>query len=105
MNNQDEQLELEQVEAEYWVDQYNALLRLEKNVDFKTVILDGYLKERALDQVSLLANDQVKRAGHRPEIMELLVAISTLQDHFGVIKNLGSIAQYDMDEAEGPTAE
>lgn len=102
MNNQDEQLELEQVEAQYWIEQYNSLIALEKNEDFKKVILEGYFKERALDQVSLLGTDYVKKNGLRAEVMELLVAISTLQDHFAVIKNLGSIAVSDKEEAEGP---
>ncbi len=100
MTNQNEEIELEATEAQYWVTQKEALDRLEQNEDFKTVILDGYFKDRALDQVSLLGSEYIKRNGLRPEVMELLVAISTLQDHFATIKNLGGIAEQEIyDEA------
>lgn len=100
MTNQNEEIELETTEAQYWVQQKEALDRLEQNEDFKTVILDGYFKERALDQVSLLGSDYVKNNGLRPQVMELLVAISTLQDHFATIKNLGAIAEQERYEEE-----
>ena len=102
MNNQNEELELETVEAQYWVDQKKALERLETNDDFKTVILDGYMRDRVLDNVSLLGTEYVKKSGLRPEVMEQLVAISTLQDHFATIKNLGGIAEDDLQRIEGP---
>lgn len=101
MTNQ-EVNELETVEAQYWVDQKNALERLEKNEDFKSLIIDGYFKDRAVDAVSLLSNPQIKKRGERPDIMEDLVAISGLQNHFNNVKNLGSIAEDDLDEAFGP---
>jgi len=98
MTNQNEEIELETIERNYWVEQAQALERLERNEDFKTVILEGYFKDTALNQVSLLANDQIKRAGNRTDLMELLVAISTLQDHFMTIKNLGALAEDDLEQ-------
>lgn len=99
MTNQNEEIELETIEVQYWVDQKAALDRLEQNEDFQKVILDGYFKERALDQVSLLGSEYIKRNGLRPEVMELLVAISTLQDHFATIKNLGALGEQEQYEA------
>lgn len=96
-NTEDEIL---RVENEYWVSMNAALERLEKNPDFKTVILDGYFKDKAINGVSMLATDHVKRGGFRGDIMEQLVAISQLEDYFYTIKNLGTIPEED-EEVEG----
>ena len=98
MNNQEE--ELMSVDATYYVELANRLERLEDNEDFKALILDGYMRDKALDSVSLLANPAVKRGGERPDIMEDLVAISNLQYYFNMIKNLGTIAEDELAEDE-----
>ena len=84
----------------YWVDLAEALERLEQNDDFKKVILEGYFKEKAVMGVSLLATDQIKRANARTDVMEGLIAISALEDHFHVIKTMGKIADYDITQGE-----
>lgn len=96
------EVELEMVEIQGWVSKYEALKRLEKNADFIMVISDGYIKEKALDSVSMLAEEGVKRQGQRGDVMEDLVAISNLQYYFRMLKNLGAIAADRMDELEGP---
>jgi hypothetical protein len=95
-----EEVELEMVETQQWVSRYEALQRLEKNPDFINVISEGYIRDRSLQGVSMLANEGVKRQGQRPDVMEMLVAVSTLQDYFKMLKNLGAIAKEDMEEAE-----
>ena len=100
-----EPTELEMIETQYWVDKAEALARLESNADFKSLIMEGYFKDRAIDGVSMLANDYVKKQGKRPDVMEFLVAISQLQDYFKMVKNLGAVAQDDMDEENSPVAE
>ena len=87
------------VENQYWADMYDSLERLKCNDDFKRVILDGYFKDKAINGVSLLATDYVKRGGFRPDVMEQLVAISNLQDYFATIENLGTTPSID-DEPE-----
>ena len=101
MTNQEE-VELEMVENQQWVSRYEALQRLEKNPDFINVISEGYIRDRTLNGVSMLANEGVKRQGQRPDVMEMLVSVSNLQDYFKMLKNLGAIAKDDMEEAEGP---
>lgn len=93
---------LEDAETQYWVEQYEGLVELEKCPNFKKVILEGYFKDRALDSVSLLATDYIRNSGKRPEVMEVLVAISNLQDHLATIKNIGGIAAAEAQEANGP---
>ena len=86
-------------EYNYYVGQKQALERLESNPDFKKVILDGYFRDKAVNGVSLLATDYIRRNGLRPEVMEGLVAISHLQDYFLTIKKMGTTEDYD-DESE-----
>lgn len=95
-----EEVELEMVENQQWVSRWEALQRLEKNPDFINVISEGYIRDRAINGVSMLANEGVKRQGQRPDVMEMLVAVSTLQDYFRMIKNLGAIAKDELEESE-----
>lgn len=100
------ELELETTSAIYEVDLLEALERLEKNPDFKKIIVDGYLKEKALESVSLLAHPAIKQRGQRPDVMEDLVAISNLKYYLFMIKQLGEGAKADLLEETGPeTAE
>lgn len=106
MNNQTtEEMELETVELTKAYELGEALYRLEKNKDFQLVISEGYMKEKALDSVSLLAVDQIKKQGVRPDIMEDLVAISNLGEYFRMLKNFHAGAVQDLEAAEGPDDE
>ena len=97
--------ELETVDAIYWADMSDALARLEKNPDFQKVIKQGYLVDKALNGVSLLARDDVKKRGERPDVLEELVAVSALQDYFFTIFNLGAGAKQDLEEINAPYEE
>lgn len=87
MSNQ-EQVELETINTEHNLLMGEALDRLRKNPDFKTVIENGYLKEKVLASVSLLAVPQISDQGRRPGVMEDLISASNLQYFFIVIDNL-----------------
>lgn len=106
MSNQltaENELTAEITRTNYYVGMRQALERLEQNPDFNTVILDGYFKNEAVRGVSLLANDNIKRSGVRPDVMEGLVAISRLQDFFITIKSMAptdeELAELDEDES------
>lgn len=96
MNNLNEQQILE-VENQYWADLWNSLSRLKENKDFQRVILEGYFKDKAVNGVSLLAQDAIVAGGHRSAVMEDLIAISSLEDFFVTIENLGSTPTEDDD--------
>ena len=88
-------------EYNYWVGMRQALERLEANPDFKKVILEGYFKDRAVNAVSALSSQYVRKSGTRGELMEELNAISQLQQHFIIIKSMGAEApddEFDDDE-------
>lgn len=74
-----------------------ALERLEKNKDFQLVILDGYMRDEVLRINSLLANDTIKAHGKRPDVMEMLVAISTFGKYMDTIKATGATARYQQE--------
>jgi len=82
----------------YWAEQAEALARLENNADFQKVIKEGYFKDRAVNGVSLLAVDQIKNGGKRTDVMESLIAISTLEDHFQTIYAMGKAIKEEAEE-------
>ena len=92
---------LETSDNSYAVMMYEALSRLHDNPDFQKVILEGYFKDEPIRITSLLATDYVRREGVRPVLMEKLVAISTLEDYFFTITQLGNVPEEEDDEAEG----
>lgn len=98
------QIQVESKEPSYWVAQKEALERLEgghpRPDDFKTVILEGYFRDKAVAGTSILASDQVKASGRRTDVMEGLIAISALQDHFKVIKAMGDMVEQDDELAD-----
>jgi len=87
--------EILRVENEYWVTKANDLDKLKTMPEFQRVILDGYFKDKAINGVSLLATEHVRRAGVRGDVMEQLVAISHLEDYFATIDNLGKMPDED----------
>lgn len=89
MNTLNDQ-EILAVENQYWADMNASLERLKENKDFQRVILNGYFKDKAINGVSMLAQDHVISNGLRPRVMEELVAISNLEDFFITIENLGA---------------
>lgn len=100
MSSNQNQAELEVTAEEikeynYWVGMKQSLERLEANPDFQKVILEGYFKNQAINQVSMLADDRIKQRGARPDIMERLIAISQLQEFFIMTKNLGAEPEDD----------
>lgn len=104
MSNQPTEV-LETTDTAYWADMLDSLERLQHNPDFQKVINKGYLQEKALNGVSLLARDDVKKRGERPDVMEELVAISALQDYLFTIYNLGEGARQDLAETTAPDYE
>jgi len=90
--------EVEDKEFLYWKGLKEALERLEKNKDFKKVILEGYFKDKAINGVSLLASPQIKRNGARTDVMEALIAISQLEDFFITIRAMGEDPEEDEED-------
>ena len=89
---------LETADNSYAVMMYEALSRLHDNPDFQKVILEGYFKDEPIRITSLLATDYVRREGVRPVLMEKLVAISSLEDYFQTIIQLGNVPDDEEDE-------
>lgn len=93
--------ELLTVENSNFILKYEALKRLEQNKDFQTLILEGYLGEKALSSVSLLARPDIKKRNERGDVMEDLVAISNLRYYLFMVRQLGESAEYDESEMVG----
>ena len=85
-NNQE--IQLEEAESLGLTEKYNALQELKDNKAFKTLILDGYMKEKAVDTTSLLATEYGKEI--RNTLFEELVAISRFEGYLHMVENLGA---------------
>jgi hypothetical protein len=93
LNNELEEQQLVETENTYWVDMWKSLEILHSNPHFKRVILEGYFKDKAVNGVSMLAHRTTLQEGSRPDILESLMAVSRLQNHFITIENLGSVPE------------
>ena len=85
--------ELERAEKVVATEKYNALhLLLDENTEagkaFKILVLDGYLKDKAVEYTSLLAEPSMK--SHRGDIFESIVAVSHLEQYLKMIDILGA---------------
>ncbi len=101
MLDNEEILSVEQ-ETDHAIKMGEALKRLRENKDFKDLILDGYLRDKVLASVSLLAVPQIKSQGRRPDIMEDMVAASNLQFFFQMVDDayIGAVDPVLSDEEE-----
>ncbi len=86
-NPEQDQIDLETKSLEEAIVMGEAWNRLQRNGDFKRIIMDGYLKDKVLASVSMLAVPQVIQRGERTHVMEDLVAASNLQFFFRWIEN------------------
>lgn len=89
-------VELETADRTDLINKFEALERLLENPDFKVVVLEGYLKDRAIDQVSLLADPRM--AANRAQLFEGLAGISHLEQYFRMIQALGAPAKEEAEE-------
>jgi hypothetical protein len=89
-NSEKEEIAALTASMDHALDMGEAWLRLQRNHDFKKIITEGFLKEKVLASVSLLAVPQIMSEGRRPAIMEDIVAASNLQFFFQMIEH-----QYD----------
>lgn len=80
----------------YWIEQLEALERLEGGIDFQKVIME-ILTEQALDGVKSLTT-VLDSDGGREAIVEELVGISWLQKKLDTIKKFGEIARQNESE-------
>lgn len=96
MSNQEEQNEIRVTveEAEKAVGIYQALVRLKNNEDFKLIIETMYLKEQALDQISLLAHEGM--VDKRERIHEDLLSKSNLSMFMLIIESQGKRYEDDL---------
>lgn len=94
--NEESRVETELANATKAVERRDALERLCQNDDFKSIFVDGYFKEHAAAQVSLLARpDMVDK---RQEVLDDLVGISSLKCYLEYLTNLGDSMEASINE-------
>lgn len=99
-------VELEQADNRYWVEQKKALDSLMNKPYFKTLIEEGYFKDYAFELVMQLTDRAVVAEGRRNEVLEKLVGVARLKDYFDMVGALANtedtyneeVAKYELDE-------
>jgi hypothetical protein len=108
MNEQEMQREAVEIsiqEAQAQIDRSKQLSRLEKNKDFKALILEGLLRDDAIRQVMLRASPQLMAPGAGAEtaakgIEARMTMIGELNNYFRYIHIEGASAAAAMEEHE-----
>lgn len=98
--SQTEEIELSINEAKKMIARKDAAHRLSDNADFKTLVLEGYLKDEAVRLSHLTADVTVK--DHRDEILLALQGISLFRQYMQNIIRMGEMASaelYDYEQA------
>lgn len=91
-----DETELELADRTDIIKKYEALQELKNNKAFKVLILDGYLRDRAVDQTSLLSTDYGRKI--RNVLFEELAAISCFEGYLHMVENLGATITEDTEE-------
>ncbi len=79
INNAEIQIELSIDQAKEFMDKSEALKRLERNDDFKKLILEGYLEKEAVRLVGLLMDSEMQGDLEKDLINKELFGISSLR--------------------------
>jgi hypothetical protein len=93
-NNQEVELEL--AERQDLINKYEDLKSLKEDKRFQRLILDGYMKEKAVDTTSLLSTEYGRSI--RSTLFEELAAISCFEGYLHMVENLGAPLVDDEEE-------
>lgn len=93
-------VELEQTDNRYWVDQKTALDSLMNKPYFKTLIEEGFFKDYAFELVMQLTDRTVIAEGGRNAVLEKLVGIAKLKDYFDMVGALANTEDTYNEEVE-----
>jgi hypothetical protein len=105
VENQVRQVELSIEEARAQIERSKQLKRLEKNKDFKALVLEGLLREDAVRQVMLRGSPQLHGDGPgativRAGIEARMIMIGELNNYFRYLHIEGESAQAAMSDHE-----
>lgn len=90
--------EIEQHKAN--IEMGDALERLKSNRDFRTVILEGYLKSRAVVLVHAKASPRMQSPEDQASLNKAIDAIGALSQYFRTVRADADAAKASLDTAE-----
>lgn len=78
----------------------DALDRLQKNPDFKSIINEEYLREEAVRLTSLRCDPSMQTPERQKDIDNGLIGVSNLRQFFIRIRQMGAMAESDISSAQ-----
>lgn len=95
-----EEVEVSIREAKKMVELGNALQRLEKNRDFKKVIIDNYLREEAIRLVHLRGDPNMQDEESQKVIFQLMDGITGLTQYCNKLRHQSYLAEKAIEDGE-----
>ena len=80
-------------ECKKTIERRDALVRLQKNKDFISLIEDGFLREHAIRQVELKSHPGVQAENQQQSIDHQIIAIGSFKQYLIGIKGMGDQAE------------
>jgi hypothetical protein len=99
------QVEASVEEAKELIAKSDALARLEKNKDFKFLVMDGLLEKDAVRSVMLLASPGLARDEDRTQVQNRIDMIGNLYNYFHYVHQQGNDAREGLAEYENTQEE
>lgn len=88
-----ENIELSIEEAKRKIARKDALVRLEKNPDFKTIVAEGFLETHAIRQVMLKAHPGMQSEAQQKMLDQQITAVGQLKQFFIAVFTEGMNAE------------
>jgi hypothetical protein len=99
-----QKLEIQREEWKELVDRRQAAQRLAKNIDFRSLILDGFCRDEAARYVQMSC-DPALAANERADALGLAQASGHLKRYLSVVTQMGSYAENQMGTLEAELVE
>lgn len=95
-----QELELSIKRAQDMVDMGKALERLQKNKDFKKIVLEGYFEKEAIRLVHLKSDAQMQTPEKQAAVIRGIDAIGEFHDYLKTVYQLANMAQHAIEADE-----
>lgn len=91
---------LEEADNQYWVNQRTALDSLKNKPYFKTLVEEGYFKDYVFELVQSLTDPNVIQEGRRNAILEKLVGVARFKEYLDMVMALSTSEEGYQEDSE-----
>jgi hypothetical protein len=100
-----EHVELSIQEAKDSIEKKQALIRLQNNPDFQSLILEGYFQKEAARCVAALADPSLQDATQQKLLTNMITAVGYFRQYLSAVYQFGSIGERTLESHQQTHAE